>query len=58
MNSKEKIITKTRQDYLKVMLDWHEECLKLGKFKVPLDHEQSEYLKWLAIRLEKEFSNE
>jgi len=34
-------------------LDWHDEYLKDGKFNIPLDHEQSEYLSWLAYRLAK-----
>ena len=43
----------SRQDYLKTMLDWHDEYLKDGNFNIPLDHEQSEYLSWLANRLAK-----
>lgn len=38
-------------DFLKTMIDWHEEYLKAGHFNIPLDHEQSEYLSWLATRL-------
>ena len=41
----------TQKDYLNEMLNWHQECYDNKVFKIPLDHEQSEYLNWLAARL-------
>lgn len=43
----------SRKDFLKTMLDWHDEYYKAGRFNIPLGHEQSEYLSWLAYRLAK-----
>ncbi len=48
----------SRQDFLKTMIDWHEEYLNAGNFHVPLDHEQSEYLSWLSARLAKVWGND
>jgi hypothetical protein len=41
----------SREDFLKTMIDWHDEYYKAGRFNIPLDHEQSEYLSWLSARL-------
>lgn len=46
-----------KQDFLKTMLNWHDEFYKAGHFKIELDHEQSEYLSWLAYRLAKVHGN-
>ena len=48
----------SRQDYLITMLDWHDEYYNAGHFNIPLDHEQSEYLSWLAARLAKVWGND
>jgi hypothetical protein len=48
----------SRNDFLKTILEWHEEYLKAGYFNIPLDHEQSEYLSWLATRLANVYCND
>jgi hypothetical protein len=43
----------TQQEFLKTIIDWHEECQEKGYFNIPLVHEQYEYLTWLSNRLAK-----